>query len=276
MAKLGRMNRLDVVKQVDFGFYLDGGDLGEVLLPIRYAPRDLRVDDELDVFLYLDSEDRPIATTETPLAQVGQCACLRVAATNDFGAFLEWGLMKDLFVPFQEQREAMAEGEFYVVYLFLDNTDRIAASSKLSQFLYEKDEDDFELGEKVNLLIATRSEIGVKAVINGTHLGLIHNNEIFQPLRCGDKLAGFVKSIREDGRINLTLQGKGQASTGSIAQKILDHLRDNGGRSRLTDKSDPREISATFGISKSAYKKALGSLFKDKRILIEPDRITLL
>lgn len=276
MAKLGKMNRLDVVKQVDFGFYLDGGDMGEVLLPIRYAPADLRVDDELEVFIYLDSEDRPIATTEVPLAQVGQCACLRVVATNQFGAFLAWGLMKDLFVPFQEQREEMVEGESYVVYLFLDNTDRIAASSKLSQFLYEEDEDDFELGEKVSLLIATRSEIGVKAVINDSHLGLIHHNEIFQPLKAGDRLAGFVKSIREDGRINLTLQGKGQLSSGSIAQKILDHLHQNGGRSRLTDRADPREISATFGVSKSAYKKALGHLFKDKRILIEPDLIRLL
>ncbi len=276
MAKLGRMNRLEVVKQVDFGFYLDGGASGEILLPIRYAPPGLQPDDMLDVFIYLDSEDRPIATTETPLAQIGQCACLRVVATNAFGAFLEWGLMKDLFVPFNEQRERMQEGESYVVYLFLDNTDRIAASSKLSQFLYEEDEEDFELGEKVELLIATRSDLGVKAVINGSHLGLIHQNEIFQPLKAGDRINGFIKSIRGDGRINLTLQHKGQAPTGDISQKILAHLRSNGGRSILTDKSDPRDIAAAFGVSKSAYKKALGKLFKEHRIRLESEGVVLL
>ena len=276
MAEIGRTQTLTVIKQVDFGYYLDGDELGEILLPIRYAPEKLLPDDEIEVFLYLDSEDRPIATTEKPYVELDGCANLRVVSIGAFGAFMDWGLSKDLLVPFKEQRVPMMVGKSYVVCLFLDATDRIAASSKLSQFLYEENEGDYSPGDKVELLIASRSELGYKAVIDGAYLGLIHNNEIFQPLRTGDRLTGFVKSIREeDDRINLTLQYKGQEDPDALDEKIIDYLRIQGGTSPLSDKSPPEIIYQTFGVSKANYKKALGRLYKEKRIRITSDTVRL-
>lgn len=276
MLEIGKYNSLTVVKQLDFGFYLDGGALGEILLPTRYAPMECKPGDALEVFIYYDSEDRLIATTETPHAQVGECAAMKVVQIGKFGAFLDWGLTKDLLVPFKEQRVPMELGKTYVVGVFLDNTGRICASSRLSMFLEEEDFADFKPGQAVELLIATRSDLGYKAVIDGTHLGLIHKNDLFKPVRIGERMTGYIKSIRQDDRINLSLQPIGVEAKDSLAEEIIAYLQDEGGSSPLTDKSPPDAIYAVFNVSKANYKKALGKLYKDKRISLTPEKVTLL
>jgi len=277
MPEVGKRNKLSVVKQVDFGFYLDGGEeFGEILIPTRYAPKDCEAGDVLDVFLYLDSEDRLIATTEEPFCEVGKCAHLEVVDIGDFGAFMNWGLMKDLLVPFKERRIPMLIGKYYTVYLYLDTTGRIAASSKLSTFLKEENSDNFVAGQAVDLLVASRSEIGYKAVINNTHLGVIHNNEILNPINVGDRLTGYIKNIRPDGRINLMIQPKGEDLWDPLSKQVLDYIEAQGGSITLTDKSPPEEIYRIFNVSKSNYKKALGKLYKQKRILLDKDTLTLL
>ncbi len=278
MAELGKYNTLTVVKQVDFGLYLDGGELGEVLLPKRYVPGDVQVGDEIEVFLYLDSEDRPIATTEQPLAMVGEAQLLKVVAVNRAGAFLDWGLPKDLLVPYAEQAEPMEEGKSYVVYLYLDHVkNRITASSRLHRHLGETSA-WLKAGQKVALLIASKTELGYKAVVDGHCIGLLFHGEVFRPLQPGDRVTGYVKAIRPDGKIDLTLQPLQQAPQQArdvLSQRILDDLKQNNGVSTLTDKSPPEEIYAKFHVSKGNYKKALGGLYKKRLISIERDRITL-
>ncbi len=269
------MNRLQVVKQVDFGVYLDGEHLDTVLLPKRYTPAGTKIGDWLDVFLYLDSEDLLIATTLTPRAQVGECAYLKVSDVNRTGAFLDWGLPKDLLVPFSEQHKPMEVGRSYVVCVLRDPPDdRIVASSRLSRHLQETSI-YFRPGQGVNLLICGQTDIGYKAVIEHTHLGLIFKDEAFKPLRYGQTVQGFIKSIREDKKIDLSLQPPAAAGRDALSEKILDHLRRNNGTSPLTDKCAPEDIYRIFNVSKSNYRKALGKLYKDKKILIEADRIIL-
>lgn len=275
-VELGKKNNLLVVKQVDFGFYLCGDHLGDILIPNRYAPEGCKVDDFIDVFIYLDSEDRLIATTEEPYAEVGSCAHMEVVSKNSAGAFLDWGLPKDLFVPFKEQRVPMHIGESYSVFVFIDATDRIAGSSKLSRFLEEHDNDEtFTEEQEVSLQIVSRSDLGYKAIIDGTHLGLIHNSDLLQPVKIGSTVTGYIKNIREDGRINLTLQAKGKNAVDSLSQTILDFIKSEGGSSTLTDKSSPDIIYKTFKVSKSHYKKALGKLYKEKRITLTKDKVTV-
>jgi predicted RNA-binding protein (virulence factor B family) len=276
MIEIGKKNQLRVLKRVDFGIYLDGGDLGEILMPVRYVPEGCKVGDVVDSFLYLDSEDRLIATTETPYVEVGGCAHLEVVAVGAVGAFMNWGLAKDLLVPFKEQRVPMAVGKSYTVYVYLDNTERIAASSRLRRFLSEENDGKFVVGQEVSLLIARRSDLGYQAVINGSHLGLIHSEEIFQPIHVGDHMDGYIKGIRPDGFINLTLNARGKASIDALSQFILDFLKAEGGSSFLTDKSPAEEIYKTFNVSKSNYKKALGKLYKEKYIMLDKERITLI
>lgn len=274
--KIGRTNRLQVVKQVEFGVYLDGEHLGQILLPNRYLPDRCQVGDWLDVFLYLDSDDLLIATTLKPKAQVGECAYLKATDVNKAGAFLDWGLPKDVLVPFSEQHKPMEVGKSYVVYLYLDtNSDRIVASSKLSRHLQEKNL-YLRPQQSVDLLICGRSDMGYKAVVDNQYLGLIFKDEAFKPLRYGQRLQGFVKEIRDDNKINLSLQPPAAAGRDALSEKILEHLRRNNGVSDLTDKCAPDDIYKTFNVSKSNYRKALGKLFKEKKIMIEPDRITLL
>lgn len=275
MTEIGKKNLLRVVKKLDFGIYLDGGELGEILMPRRYVPKSCLVDDMISVFIYLDSEDRLIATTEVPYAEVGTCAHLQVVATSSFGAFMNWGLSKDLFVPFKEQRIPMRVGKSYTVFLFLDGSGRIAASSKLSSFLKEENNGTFTAHQAVQLHIASRSDLGYKAVIDGTHLGLIHPTEILQPLSVGDNIAGYIKNIREDDRINLTLYAQGREAIDSLSQTILDFIAAEGGSSTLTDKSPAEEIYQLFNVSKATYKKALGKLYKEKHIVIEKERVRL-
>ena len=276
MLNIGKINHLQVVKSVDFGIYLDGGEAGEILLPSRYLPAECAPGDSVEVFIYRDSEDRLIATTETPYAMVDQCAYLKVVAIDRIGAFLDWGLPKDLLVPFSEQRKPMQTGHSYVVFLYLDGeTDRIAASTRLYDHLSEKSF-YFKPQQAVDLLISNRTEMGYQAVVDATHLGLIYNNEIFQPLRIGQQVRGYIKQIRADQKIDLCLQLDDQPARNALASRILDYLRAHDGISTLTDKSTPEAIYKVFGVSKKKFKKELGGLYKSKRIRIEKQKITLL
>ena len=275
MIEIGNINRLTVTSVSEPGAWLDGKNLGEIFMPQSMGPEKVKVGDELDVFLYHDSQSVLIATTTMPRVQVGQCAFLKVVQTTAIGAFLDWGLPKDLLVPVNEQYSRLREGKSYVVYLFLDpRTDRITASAKLNSYLAELGP-TLEPGQKVDLLICGTSDLGYKAVIDNTHLGLIHKNEAFQPLRYGQKVQGYIKEIRPDQKINLTLQAPGRKGKQDLSTAILAHLEAHGGSSSLTDKSAPEEIVQTFGVSKSSYKKALGMLYKQKKIVIEKDRIVL-
>jgi predicted RNA-binding protein (virulence factor B family) len=277
MAEIGKTNTVRVVKRVDFGVYLDCEELGEILLPNRYVPIGCRPDDMLDVFLYFDSEDRIIATTEIPNAEVGKCSHLQVVSTSHYGVFLNWGLSKDLLVPFKEQQKPMREGRSYTVFLYIDASGRIAASSKLSSFLKEEDAGSiFIEGQIVRLQIASQSDMGFKAVIDDTHLGLIHKSDILQPIHVGDEMYGYIKNIRQDGRIDLTLQAHGDEAMDSLSKGIIEFILTEGGTTDITDKSSPSIIYEAFGVSKSTYKKALGRLYKEKRIMLEKDLITLL
>ena len=266
MAKLGQYNQLRVIKRVDFGFYLDGDQFGQVLLPKKQAPEAVEIEQLIDVFLYTDSEDRIVATTKTPNALVGECAYLKVVDTNQYGAFLDWGLPKDLLVPYNEQQKPMEKGFSYTVYLFVDEfSERIAASSRLDEHL-SLEPGDFERKQAVDLMIYSRSDLGFKAVINGTHLGQLYDNEVFRPLHYGEKLTGYIKQIRDDGKIDLWLQLPIHQSRDGLAQKILTYLQENDGISTLTDKSPPDDIYRTFGVSKGSYKKPWGCCIKIDRL----------
>ena len=273
---IGLINTLQVIKLVDFGIYLDGGEFDEVLLPKRYVPDQLAIGDNIDVFIYSDSDDRLIATTETPLAMVGECAWLKVKDVNRVGAFLDWGLPKDLLVPYNEQYTVMEVGNYYPVCILLDNeSNRIVASSKLYQFLEEQAE-SFTPQQAVDLLIIQRTDLGFKAVINHTHLGLLFHSDVFQNLKMGQKIKGYIKDIRDDGKINLSLQSHAHEVREELSKIILDYLKQNGGSTTLTDKSPPEEIYEQFQVSKSNYKKALGALYRQRLISIDHQQITLL
>lgn len=274
--EIGKTNSLEVLKEVDFGIYLDGGDKGEILMPARYVPKDVKVGNRVEAFIYRDSEDRLIATTEKPKVMVGQCAYLKVKAVDKIGAFLDWGLPKDLLVPFNQQSVPMQQGYSYVVYAYLDSkTSRIAASSKLNHFL-EESGNGFRVGQEVDLMIVSRSDLGYKAVIDGTHLGLVFHAEATRPLKFGQKMKGYIKQIRQgDKRIDLALEPGRALTRKDLNKQILEYLKANQGVSRITDKSPPDQILEQFGVSKANYKKALGALYKEKKILIESGKVTL-
>ena len=276
MANLGRQNQLAITRQADIGVFLDAGDLGEILLPKRYVEPSMRPGTTVEVFVYNDSEDRIVATTQKPKAQVGECAYLRVVGLNRFGAFLDWGLPKDLLAPFGEQQQRMQKGYSYGVYLYVDEeTQRIVASSKLEKHL-SKDPGTFKPRQPVALLIYGKSDLGFKAIVDNTHLGQLYTSETFTHLHYGERVSGYIKQVREDGKIDLTLQLPPHLERDRLAAAIVDHLRDNQGISTLTDKSPPDDIYRTFGVSKASYKKALGQLYKSRTIEIEKHRITLL
>ncbi len=276
MAEIGKYNSLEVVKKVDFGIYLDGGGQGEILLPTRYVPENTEEGDILDVFIYLDSEDRIIATTEEPFATVDEFAFLKVKAVTSVGAFLDWGLMKDLFVPFREQKTRMQEGESYVVYLYFDiESKRIAASSKLDKFVDNLPVEYVE-EQKVELLIANKTDLGYRAIIEDAHWGMLYANELFTPLTIGQRIFAYIKKIREDEKIDLSLYKPGYQQIDDTSETILNYLRNNNGRLELTDKSSPEEISNVFGISKKNFKKAIGNLYKRKLVNITDESILLL
>lgn len=273
--ELGKFNTLRVVKEVDFGMYLDGGEEGEILLPSRYVPENCKPGDELTVFIYLDNEERLVATTLTPLVQVGEFACLEVAWINQYGAFLNWGLMKDLFVPFREQKMKMQVGKQYVIHAHLDDESyRIVASAKVDRYL-SKEKAPCEPGQEVSILIWQKTDLGFKAIIENRYSGLLYESEIFQPLHTGMTLKAYVKQVREDGKIDLILQKPGQGKVEDFAATLLDYIREQGGHITLHDKSPAEEIYDTFGVSKKTFKKAVGDLYKKHLVSLQENGIEL-
>lgn len=273
MAELGKLNNLEIVRQVDFGFYLDGENLGEILMPKRYILPEMNIGDTIQVMVFLDGEERYVATTDKPLAQVGDFAFLKVNKVETIGAFLDWGLTKELFVPFSEQKVKMEEGKSYVVYIYIDQlTDRIAGTMKLEKHLNE-DTQSYSINQEVELLIWTPTDIGYKAIINNRHLGVLYKNELFRQIKTGQKLTGYIKKIREDGKIDLTLEKMGYVKIDQIAQKIMDILSNAGGFLPYNDKTDPEVIYRIFGISKKVFKQSIGNLFKQRLIEISTEGI---
>lgn len=276
MSKIGRLNKLKVIREVEFGVYLDGETHGEILLPRSDMLERYNIDDEVDVFIYFDSEDRIIATTKKPKLMVGEFGHLKVVSITNLGAFLDWGLTKDLFVPFNEQKEIMEEGKEYLVYPFYDEkSNRIAASSRVERYSGNKTHNFIE-EQSVDLIICSESDLGYKAIINNTNWGILYKNEVFQKLKYGQKINGYIKKVRIDGKIDLSLEKPGPKKIDGLSQAILDKLIENEGYLPITDKTSPEIISQMFGVSKKTYKKAIGALYKRKHIILEKDGIKLI
>ena len=275
MIKIGKTNNLKVVKKVDFGLYFDGGESGEILLPKRYVDESMEVGDELDVFIYCDSEDRLVATTEKPLIEVGEFGLLKAVEVNRVGAFMEWGLQKDLLVPFREQSQEIRVGGSYVVYAFLDNaTKRIVGSTKLNKYVGNRIP-RYSEGDTVDILAVHKTDLGYKVIVDNLFWGMIYNNDLFDPLSPGDRIPAYVKTVREDGKIDVTLRERGGERVFQLANRIMGYLRDAGGEMALSDSSSPDEIKAVFQCSKKDFKKALGYLYKKGKILIADGGVIL-
>jgi uncharacterized protein len=273
MLELGRMNRLRAVRMTPPGMFLADDEGDEVLLPNKYVPDWLGEADTISVFVYTDSHDRIVATTLTPTIQRGQFGLLRVKSVTDYGAFLDWGVERDVFVPFREQHRPMQTESQYVVYLYLDEaTNRLVASSKLNKF-FDDDPADLEEGQRVDLLVYERTDLGLNVVIDNRWRGLIFANEIFQPLQPGERTVGYVKQIRHDDRIDVSLQAVGQDALEPNAERILAALDARDGYLPLTDASEPHQIYAELEMSKKAFKRAVGVLYKARRIELEPNGI---
>lgn len=273
--KLGKYNQLEVVKEVDFGVYLNGDEDGEILLPKRYVPEGTKPGDILNVFIYLDMEERLVATTLQPYVQVGEFACLEVAWVNQFGAFLNWGLMKDLFVPFREQKMKMQKGKRYVVYVHLDEESyRIVASAKVEHFL-STEKPDYQPGQEVEVLVWQRTDLGYKVIVENKFSGMLYHNEIFQPLEVGMRLTAFIKQVRPDGKIDLVLQQAGARKVDDFSEVLWQYIKDNDGFTPLNDKTDAEVIYHTFGVSKKTFKKTVGDLYKKRRIVLKEDGMHL-
>ena len=276
MANIGRKNLLESVKLEDHGAYLQGGWLGEILLPKRYVPEDAEIGDPLNVFIYLDSEDRYIATTQTPKAQVGEVAYLQCISVNKVGAFFDWGLSKDLLVPFSEQHKPLKEDTHYLVYLYSDaETHRIAGSTKLNKYI-ERNPEGYTQGQAVSIRINEKTDIGYSAIIDHKDWGVLFYSDVVKPLKIGQRVSGFIKRVREDGKIDLSLHAPGFAKIDSLAEKVLSLLQKNNGYLALSDKSPPEEIYEQLSASKKSYKTTIGTLYKKKLIRIEKDGIYLL
>ncbi len=276
MLNIGQLNTLEVVKIVDFGVYLDGDDdYGNVLLPKRYVPDGAERGDRLEVFIYFDSEDQIIATTEMPYGMVGDFVRLKVVGATNVGAFLDWGLSKDLLVPFSEQRVPLQEGKEVLVYIYTDNASgRIVGTTKLNRYL-DKTPALYQPGDEVSLQVAEITDLGFKAIINGEHWGLLFRAETFGKLFVGKKLKGYIKAIRPDGKIDLALQKPGRDKLDDLAEKIMTSLNKKGGYIAISDKSSPDDIFAAFRTSKATYKKTIGNLMKRGLIKIEREGIRL-
>jgi len=275
MAEIGKINKLTIKRKLDYGAQLDGGDLGNILLKKRDVPTDCQPGDEVEVFVYQDKEDRLRATTRKPYATVGQFASLRVAANSTAGSFLDWGLKKDLLVPKKEQHARMEEGKRYVVFVFLDEeSNRVTASAKLDKF-FNKQPPDYKEGDEVDLLVYDQTDLGYKAVVNNAHGGMIYKNEVFRKLLVGQQLRGYIKKIREDHKIDLSLQESGYQRVDAISKTILRTIKDHGGRISVTDKSRPEDIYALFGVSKKIFKQAIGALYKKRLITMDSNGIKL-
>ena len=267
--KIGEYNKLRINRMVDFGAYLIDEDTHEVLLPKRYLTPEMKVGDTIKVFVYNDSENRPVATTETPHAVVGDFALMRVKAVNKVGAFLDWGLTaKDLLVPFSEQRVDMQAGRSYIVRVYLDEaSQRIVASAKLAKFL-NKTEPDYYHREKVEVLVVQRSDLGYRVIVDNAHWGQIYQNETYQNVNVGDRITAFVKQVRPDGKVDVTLAKIEKMRIDDLADRIEEFLKAHGGEMTLTDKSSPEDINKAFECSKKDFKKALGLLYKQQKVTL--------
>jgi predicted RNA-binding protein (virulence factor B family) len=275
MLEIGKINTLTLIRETDNGVYLDGGEHGEILMPKKFVTEEVKEAGKAAVFVYTDSEDRLVATTETPLAMVGEFACLTVKATSSFGAFLDWGLPKDLLVPFREQRSKMMEGNSYWVFIYLDLlSNRIAASAKLNKFL-DNTPPEYEVGQEVDIIVMEETDLGYKTIINFEHSGMLYKDQIFQKLVLGLKTKAYVNKVREDEKIDLLLEKPGYEKVDAISEKILSELRENRGFMAVSDKSSPDMIQAMFGISKKNFKKAIGGLYKKRLISFDSDGIRL-
>ena len=298
--KLGDYNTLKMVKIAErpnphsfggkeiFGIYLNGGKEGDILMPQKYVPQGVKIGDDVSCFIYLDQDERPIATTETPLAKVGEFAYLECTWVNEYGAFLNWGLMKDIFCPFREQKRKMEIGERYIVYIYIDEESyRIVASAKVEHFLTdvltiknkdseETDDNKIETGTELPILIWQKSHLGFKVIIDNKYQGLIYQDQIFRLVHTGDQLQGYIQNIRPDGKIDVSLQPVGRRQTEDFAETLLQYLKDNNGICELGDKSEADAIYRQFHVSKKVYKRAVGDLYKRRLIMVEPTHIKLL
>lgn len=275
MIEIGKYNTLKIERSTSIGLYLTDGDK-DVLLPNKYVPRQFEIGDEITVFVYLDQEERPVATTLEPYIYLNEFALLRVNHINKFGAFMDMGLEKDLFVPYREQARPMEKSKRYLVFMYLDHeTNRLAGSSKLNQFLDNETLTVAE-GEEVALIVSHITDMGINVIINTRHKGLLYKNEVFRELRTGDRVTGYIKAIRPDNKIDVTLQKPGAQSIEPNAEKILDELRASRGFIRLNDDSDPEDIKAILQMSKKSFKKAVGTLYKQKLVDIKEDGIYLI
>jgi hypothetical protein len=286
MITLGNYNTLKVLRRTEPGIYLEGDEkTGDILLPQRYVTPQMHIGEEIEVFVYLDQYERLVATTEHPLAKVGEFACLEVAWTNQYGAFLRWGLMKDLFCPFREQKQRMERGRRYVVYVMEDEeTHRLMATAKVERYLSlpQVNADPAETlpsglkhGTPVDILVWQKTDLGFKTIIDNRYQGQLYDNQIFQPLHTGDRLTAYIDHVRQDGKIDLTLQPTGYQHALDFAETLLRYLYENNGRCELGDKSPAELIADRFKVSKKAYKKAIGDLYRRRLITIEDDGIRL-
>ena len=273
MTGIGKINSLEIARRTEQGFYLIDENGNEVLLPNRYITDDMNIGDTIDVFVYNDSEDRPIATTETPYAQVGEFALLRVKAVNSIGAFLDWGLMKDLLVPFREQRMRMIAGRSYIVYVYVDDeSKRIVASAKLDKFLDNKIP-EYKFRKKADIIVVKRTDLGFKVIVDNLFSGMIYHDEIYQDINIGEHYTAFIKNVRPDGKIDLKLGDREVKRVKGLADVIMDYIKANGGSMQITDSSSPEMIRAVFNCSKKDFKKTLGFLYKAKKIIITPSEV---
>jgi uncharacterized protein len=275
MIEIGKTNNLTVVRQTEVGFFLEDDENNEVLLPISHAKDLPKLKDKIDVFVYTDSDKHLIATTQKPYTQVNNFAFLRAVDITPIGAFLEWGIEKDLFVPNSEQKREMEQDVFYVVYIYIDKvTNRLVASSYLDQFIVS-DKIELEISQEIDILVYDESELGYSCIINSTYKGLIYHNDIYQEVFIGDELKGFVRNIREDKLIDVSFQKSGFKNVLDSTEVVLDFIRKNKGYTSLNDKSTPEEISIKLSMSKATFKKAIGILYRHKKVIIKPDGVYL-
>ncbi len=273
MAAIGKYNKLRVVELVEFGAYLDGGEQGKILMPKRYTITGCEIGDEVEVFVYLDSEDRLVATTEQPLATVDEFAFLRVVEATKVGAFLDWGLAKDLLVPFREQKLPMEKDRWYVVRVYIDHeTNRIVGSAKVDRFL-DNVPPDYAPGQEVSIIVYAQTPLGYSVIVNNLHWGVVYSNEIFSPIRVGLITKGYIKKVRSDDKIDISLQRTSYRKLDELAQQLLHQINSSSGFLPLTDRSSPEEVTKRLGMSKKNFKKAVGTLYRMRLITIDEDGV---
>ncbi len=272
MVEIGRINTLTVMREADFGVYLDGGEFGGILLPKKEVPEGCKVGDSLEVFILLDTDDFVVASRRKPIVQVGEFAALKVVEVNRIGAFLDWGMPKDLLLPFGEQRKELEVGQKVTVRVYLDNSDRLAASAKLDKFL-EKEPQGLNVGDAVSLFVCRHNDLGFSVIVDNRYWAVLHQKDLFRTVRLGQILPGYIKRVLDEGKVDVMLDKPGYGKVDALSQRILEDLEEKGGVSPLGDKSQPEDIYQAFGVSKKAYKMAIGTLMKQGHIKITPDGI---